>query len=161
MKKVVIAGFMLALLVGCGKVVKSGDKIKVEYTGKLNTGEIFDSWDKHGNPLEFTAGSGQVITGFDKAVIGMKLNEQKTVNIKVSEAYGEIDKSMVRKFPRSMAKDPNIQVGQVLNMMVGGRSQIAKVVDMDSKEITLDFNHPLAGKDLVFDIKVVGIEKTK
>ena len=87
-------------------VVEKGNKIKVEYEGKLETGEVFDSTEKHGNPLEFEVGSGQLIKGFDEAVIGMDVNEEKTFRIESKDGYGERKEELVTKVPKD--KFPNI-----------------------------------------------------
>ena len=167
-----ILGLFLAS--GCGKkqqeselaqqqnakdVVKEGDVVKVEYKGSLEDGTVFDE-SKEGEPLIFVVGSGQIIPGFDKAVVGMKLNEEKKVTIQKEDAYGERDETLVKVFPRNiLPENLKPRKDMILSMRDNnGRILPAKVVEVTADSLTLDLNHPLAGKNLVFDIKVIGIE---
>ncbi len=139
--------------------VKKGDKVKIEYEGKLDDGTVFDSTASHGAPLEFEVGSGQIIKGFDDAVIGMKKGEVKQIRIAPDDGYGNY-KPQLRK---SLAKDkiPNsgeVQPGMMLMLTTpSGTQMTAYVVEVSEETITLDLNHPLAGKTLNFKIKLVGI----
>ncbi len=139
--------------------IKKGDKIKVEYTGMLEDGTVFDSSEKHGKPLEFEVGSGQVIKGFDAAVIGMEKGQEKEVIIQPDEGYGHPDPKLVKKFPRKqLPKEPEPKEGMML--MVGtpdGRQFPAKIVKVDDKEVSIDLNHPLSGKVLKFKIKIFDV----
>ena len=139
-------------------IVKSGDKIQVEYTGKLNDGTIFDK-SEQGNPLEFIVNSGQIIPGFDNAVEGMKLNEEKTITIKSEDAYGSKREDLVGEFPKdSLPPDLEIKKGGMLALkMPTGETIHAAITDVTENTVVIDANHPLSGKDLIFDIKVVGI----
>ncbi|MFH1065152.1 MAG: peptidylprolyl isomerase [Nanoarchaeota archaeon] len=136
--------------------IKKGDKVKVEYTGKLEDGTVFDSSEGK-QPLEFTAGEGQLIKGFDNAVIGMNKGDEKEVKIPAAEAYGEINPQFMRKIPRaSLPQDKEPKVNMMLIMSTGNGQQIpARISAVDDKEVTLDLNHPLAGNTLIFKIKVV------
>jgi peptidylprolyl isomerase len=138
---------------------KAGDSVKIHYTGTLDDGTQFDSSDGR-EPLAFELGSGQVIPGFDKAVDGMAVGETKSVNIPAEDAYGPHHPQMIQEVPRSALPDDlepaegmGLQAqgpdGQVLNLVVTG-------VQEDS--ITVDGNHPLAGKALTFDIELVSID---
>jgi len=150
----------LVLVNGCArKVVKKGDKVKVHYTGRLEDGTVFDS-SKDKNPLEFTVGSGQMIPGFDRAVEGMKLNEEKTITIKAEDAYGERDETLTREMPlTSLPKDVEPKIGMVIPMQdETERPRRGTIVDIAENSVIIDLNHPLAGKDLIFDIKVVSVE---
>ncbi|MBA7483011.1 Trigger factor [subsurface metagenome] len=140
-------------------VIKKGDRVKVQYTGSLNDGTIFDK-SKEGEPLEFTVGSGQVIPGFDKAVEGMKLNEEKKVTLKTEDAYGKRDETAIREFPKnSLPENFKPEKGIMIRLQdQTGRAIPGTVTDITENSITVDLNHPLAGKDLAFDIKVIGIE---
>jgi len=140
-------------------MVKKGDKVKVQYTGNLNDGTIFDK-SKEEEPLEFTVGSGQVILGFDKVVEGMKLNEEKKVTIKPEDAYGKRDETAIREFPKSsLPENFKPEKGMVIRLQdQTGRAIPGTIIDITENSITIDLNHPLAGKDLTFNIKVVGIE---
>ncbi|MFB0527236.1 MAG: peptidylprolyl isomerase [bacterium] len=141
------------------EVIKKGDKVKVQYTGTLQDGTIFDK-SKEEKPLEFTVGSGQIIPGFDKAVEGMKLNEEKKVTLKPEDAYGKNDETAIREFPKSyLPGNFKPEKGMVLRLQdQTGRAIPGTITDITENSITIDLNHPLAGKDLTFNIKVVGIE---
>jgi len=136
--------------------IKKGDKVKVEYTGRLEDGKVFDSSEGKA-PLEFTAGGGQLIKGFDNAVIGMKKGDEKEVKIPANEAYGEVNPQLMRKIPReALPKDREPKVNMILVITAGEGHQIpARISAVDEKDVTLDLNHPLAGKALVFKIKIV------
>ena len=138
-------------------MIKNGDKVKVEYEGMLDDGTIFDSSKKHGQPLEFTVGEGNVIKGFDNAVRGMKKGEEKKVKIKAKDAYGESNPQLIKKVPREqLPQKQEIKEGMVLVIgLPNGQRIPARIIEVLNKEITLDLNHPLAGKDLTFKIKVV------
>lgn len=138
--------------------VKSGDKIKVHYHGKLTSGETFDS-SAGREPLEFEVGSGQVIKGFDEGVTGMKVGEKKTVNIPVEEAYGPRNPEMVIEMPKDrFPKDMEIEIGMPLGMSdQEGRQFQVTVVEIKDAVVMLDANHPLAGQDLIFDLELVEI----
>ncbi|MEI6948834.1 peptidylprolyl isomerase [Paraflavisolibacter sp. H34] len=138
--------------------VKSGDKVRVHYHGKLRSGETFDS-SQGRDPLEFTVGGGQVIKGFDQGVMGMQVGEKKTVEIEVEDAYGEKSQDMVIEFPKNQfPPDMKPEAGMQL-MMNNGAGQSFPVVVAEVKEdtVVLDANHPLAGQDLIFDIELVEI----
>ncbi len=143
------------------KIVKKGDKIKVEYTGTLDDGTVFDSsqHDGHSHPIEFEVGSGQVIQGFDKAVTGMKLNEEKEFKILAKDAYGDSNMQLIQEISRDkLPKEPEPKKGMWLGMQTpDGHTIKAKIIKVTKTAITIDLNHPLAGKDLTFKIKVVGI----
>jgi peptidylprolyl isomerase len=138
--------------------VKSGDKVKVHYHGKLTNGETFDSSEGRA-PLEFEVGSGMVIKGFDEGVAGMKVGDKKTLNIPFDEAYGPKNPEMIIEFPKEkFPTDMELEVGTPL-VMTGGSGEQFQVVISQVKEssVLLDANHPLAGQDLVFDIELVEI----
>jgi FKBP-type peptidyl-prolyl cis-trans isomerase 2 len=139
--------------------IKKGDKIKVEYTGTLDDGTVFDSSDKHGEPLEFEVGSGQLIKGFDDAVIGMKKGDKKEINLKPDQAYGDYNSKLIKKVPKDqMPKIEDVEVGMMLMLTLPSGVQItASVTELDDDSVTLDLNHPLAGKNLNFNIKILDI----
>ena len=138
--------------------VKSGDKVKVHYHGKLTNGETFDSSEGR-SPLEFEVGGGMVIKGFDDGVTGMSIGEKKTVNIPFNEAYGPRNPEMVIEFPKDrFPQDMEIEIGMPLAMSGGNGEQFQVVVtEIKEDSVMLDANHPLAGQDLVFDIELVEI----
>lgn len=136
--------------------MKQGDKVRVHYTGTLEDGKVFDSSEGKG-PLEFTIGQGQVITGFENAVKDMEINDEKTIKAKPEEAYGKKNEKLVVSVPRE--KFPaNVEVGGSL-VLKGPEGQKIPAVVKDVKKdlVTVDLNHPLAGKELTFKIKVVGV----
>jgi FKBP-type peptidyl-prolyl cis-trans isomerase 2 len=139
--------------------VKKGSKVKVEYTGSFDDGTVFDS-SKHGDhqhPLEFEAGSGQVVAGFDKAIIGMNKGEEKEFRLEPEEAYGQVKPELVQKIPRKQLP-PEVKQGMLLGIQLPNGAKIpAKVNEVTNESVTLDLNHPLAGKALNFKIKIVEI----
>ena len=138
-------------------VVKKDDKIKVDYTGSFENGEVFDASERHGQPLEFEAGKGMVVPGFDAAVIGMEVGEEKSVTLKPEEAYGMPDERAVQKVPKDKFP-PEAKEGMMIGVpLPNGQQMPAKIVKIDDKEVTIDMNHPMAGKVLVFKIKIVSI----
>ncbi len=142
--------------------VKSGDKIKVHYHGKLTTGETFDKSEGR-EPLEFEVGSGSVIKGFDDGVTGMSVGEKKTINIPFLEAYGPRNPEMVIEMPKTrFPQDMEIEVGMPLAMSDGQGQQFQVVVtEIKDDVVLLDANHPLAGQDLIFDLELVEIAGPK
>jgi len=140
--------------------VKKGDKVKIEYTGKLADGAVFDSSEGKA-PLCFEVGSGKVIPGFDKAVEGMKLDEKKTFTLPVDKAYGPARPELAQEVPRDkLPKEPEPKEGMMLVMQTpDGRQMPAKITKVADDKVTIDLNHPLAGKELTFEIKVVGINE--
>lgn len=141
--------------------VKSGDKVRVHYHGKLRSGETFDS-SQGREPLEFTVGSGQVIKGFDNGVTGMQVGDKKTVEISVEDAYGQKSEEMIVEFPRNQfPADLDPQIGMQLMMNNGsGQSFPVSVIEVKEESVILDANHPLAGEDLIFDLELVEIVPT-
>lgn len=137
--------------------IKNGDTIKVEYEGSLNDGTVFDSSEKHGEPLEFEIGCGQMIPGFESAVMGMENGDEKEFKLEPSEAYGDRDPKLVQKVPRDQL--PNeVAPEMVLVVQLPNGVQIpVKVLEVSEEEVTLDLNHPLAGETLNFKIKIVDI----
>ncbi|MBE9009846.1 peptidylprolyl isomerase [Pseudanabaenaceae cyanobacterium LEGE 13415] len=137
---------------------KVGDTVRVHYTGKLDDGTVFDS-SSNGDPLEFTIGDGNIIPGFEKAVVGMSPGDSKTEVIPAGQAYGEHREEMVVVVDRAqMPPEMQPEVGQQLEIRQPDGSSIPVVVtDISEADITLDANHPLAGEDLVFDIQLVEI----
>lgn len=137
---------------------KQGDTVRVHYTGTLNDGTVFDS-SVGGEPLEFTLGEGQLIPGFEKAVMGLAVGDRTTALIPSDEAYGPHRADGLIQVPRTnIPTDIQPQIGQQLQMQTqDGRPVPVRVVAVDDTSITVDANHPLAGKDLSFDIEVVAI----
>jgi len=140
---------------------KQGDTVRVHYTGRLTSGEVFDSSEGTGDskPLEFTIGSQQVIPGFEAGVIGLAPGESRTITIPVEQAYGPHNPEQVIEVPRDQVP-PHIDltVGNHLQMsQEDGQSFTVLITDLTDTTVTLDANHPLAGRELVFDLKLVEI----
>lgn len=135
---------------------KTGDKVKIEYTGTLEDGTIFDSSADHGNPLEFEVGSGQVIKGFDDAILGMNEGEEKQFSIEPVDAYGEHDPTLVQKVPREIfPQDAELVPGLLFEAgLPTGEKVPATITDVQGGIVSVDLNHPLAGKKLNFKIKL-------
>ncbi|MGY5849439.1 FKBP-type peptidyl-prolyl cis-trans isomerase [Salegentibacter sp. F14] len=140
--------------------VKQNDTVKVHYTGKLTDGQVFDSSVERGEPIEFTMGEGQLIPGFEKGLIDMEVNEKKTINIPKEEAYGEPREELIQEVPKSQLPEeikPEVGMGLV-SKSPDGREMNLVVKEVKDESIVVDGNHPLAGKDLVFDLEVVEIK---
>ncbi|MGJ8621375.1 MAG: FKBP-type peptidyl-prolyl cis-trans isomerase [Yoonia sp.] len=138
---------------------KSGDTVRINYTGTLNDGQQFDSSEGR-EPLEFVVGSGQIIKGLDAAIPGMAVGDTKDVNVPCAEAYGEHNPEAKQAVPREQipAEIP-LEVGTQLQMQTPqGQVVPVTVAEVTEAEVTLDANHPLAGQDLNFAIEVVGID---
>ncbi|GAA6174514.1 FKBP-type peptidyl-prolyl cis-trans isomerase [Sulfitobacter pacificus] len=138
--------------------VKSGDTVAIHYTGTLLDGTTFDSSEGR-DPLEFQVGSGQIIPGLDVALPGMSVGDKKTVQIACADAYGPLNPEMRQAIPREgIPADLAIEVGTTLEMQTpDGQAMPVMVVELDEATVTLDANHPLAGKDLQFDIELMSI----
>jgi peptidylprolyl isomerase len=138
--------------------VRRGDSIKVHYTGSLKDGTVFDSSEGK-DPLEFTVGSGQVIAGFDEAVIGMTTGQSKVVHIPADKAYGERNEQMVITAPLEHVP-PGLDLEPGMRLEMGGANgELIRVVvtEITDSQVTLDANPPLAGEDLTFAIELVDI----
>ncbi len=142
-------------------VVQAGNTVNVDYTGTLEDGTIFDSSINHGQPLEFQVGSGQLIKGFDTAVLGMKKGEEKEIKLQPLEAYGESRPELIKDIPKSeLPPGQEFKAGTILMMNLPNGMQIPlKVIDVKEDAVTFDLNHPLAGKVLIFKIKIVEISE--
>jgi len=137
---------------------KNGDTVRVHYTGTLTDGSQFDT-SAGREPLEFTIGSGQIIPGLEKEIEGMKVGDKSTVTVPAAEAYGPHQPEGVQEVPRSnIPTNINLAVGtQLQGMTPDGRQMNLTVTGLTDETVTLDANHPLAGKDLVFDVELVEI----
>ncbi len=138
-------------------VLKKGVKVKVEYTGTLDDGTVFDttSHEGHSHPIEFEIGAEQVLPKFEEAVKNMNVGDERTIKIPANEAYGELRKELIKSFPRNQLP-PTIKEGMVIGLTLNNGAQIpARVIKVTDDEVTIDLNHPLAGKDLNFKLKLV------
>lgn len=141
--------------------VSNGMFVSVDYRGTLDNGDVFDTSIGR-QPLEVQMGAGQLIAGFENALMGMALNEKKTFTLPPEEAYGHVDDDRKHTFPASdVPSDLNPQVGQTVGLTTQDGQQIpAQIVDVNDDGVTVDLNHPLAGESLTFEIEVVGISPT-
>ena len=158
---VLLAG--TAVISGCGgesgpSTAEDGNTVKVHYTGTLDDGSVFDT-SVGGEPLEFTLGQGQMITGFENAVRGMEVGQSKTVTIPADEAYGQYRDDLVLVVERSqLPEEREPEVGQQLYMQQPNGSVITVVIiELCETTATLDANHRLAGEDLTFEIELVEV----
>jgi len=151
-------------------IVEKGDNISVNYIGKYDNGTVFDTslidvakeaglYDASRNyePMSFVVGAEQMISGFDNGVLNMTIGEKKTFKLSPDEAYGEYNPEYLVPVPRSDMENASIvlEIGNQVGTMMG----IATIVDINDTNVTLDFNSPLAGKNLTFDVEVVSIDK--
>lgn len=136
---------------------KTGDTVRVQYKGTLEDGSVFDTSEGR-DPLEFTVGEGQVIPGFDAAVAELEVGGKTTVTIPAAEAYGDHDEAGIQQFPIDFFGGETPEEGWAVELQApDGQRMAATVVGLDGTNVTLDFNHPLAGRDLTFEIELVEI----
>ncbi len=145
-------------------MIKTGNKVTLDYEGKLETGEIFDS-SKHGDhshPLTFTVGEKQVIPGFETAVIGMKIGDEKEFSIEPENAYGMPDDKLKQEIPKNALPPApegyELKAGMTLGMRTPQGDIPVMISEVKEDSIVLDMNHPLAGKKLIFKIKIIKVE---
>lgn len=138
--------------------VKAGDTVSIHYKGTLDDGSVFDSSEGR-EPLQFTVGSGQIIPGLDSALPGMKVGEAKTVRVSADKAYGPVNPQARQPVPRDQfPPDIPLEVGRQLQVQTqNGQVLPVAIVEVNEDNVVLDANHPLAGKDLTFDISLVSI----
>lgn len=139
--------------------IKKDDTVKVHYTGTLEDGQVFDS-SLEREPIEFKVGEGKMIPGFEKGVLNMELNEKKKIEIPSVEAYGEVKDELFQDVPKTQLPEdiePKVGMGLAAKMPDGSERQL-RVAEVKDDAIVVDANHPLAGKDLNFEIEVVEIK---
>jgi len=138
-------------------MITQGSTVEVHYTGKFVDGEVFDSSEGK-DPLQFQVGSGQIIPGFESAIMGKNIGEKVSITVPADQAYGQIREDLVVEVPADKMPGP-VEVGQLLQAD-GGDGQVVQVIVKEVKDdvVIIDGNHPLAGQDLVFDIEVVSIQ---
>ena len=141
--------------------VENGKFVCVNYKGMLENGDVFDATEG-GQPMEWQVGSGDVIQGFEDAVIGMSLNEKKTFTVPPEDAYGIRDETSTHTFSRSeVPEGMEPRVGDIVCIQSqGGEELPAQVAEVDPEKVVVDLNHPLAGMPLRFEVEVVGISDT-
>lgn len=138
--------------------IKNGDIVKVEYTGTLDDGTVFDT-SKGKAPLEFKVGEGRIIKGFEEAVIGMEKGEEKEITLPPEKAYGNPNPELIAEVQREQfPKDMELKEGMMISIDVPNLGQLpATITKVDDEKVTIDLNPPLAGKTLNFKIKVVDV----
>ena len=139
--------------------VKENDTVRVHYTGKLTSGEVFDS-SREREPLEVTLGEGRLIPGFEKGLIDMEVAEKKTITIPKEEAYGEVRKDLFQELGKDQLPSeitPEVGMGLVARGQDGSERQL-RITEVKDASIVVDANHPLAGQDLIFDLELVEIK---
>ncbi len=138
------------------RIVAEGDQVRVNYVGRFADGSVFDSSEGH-DPLEFTVGAGQVIDGFDQAVVGLKVGESRKVVVDPKDGYGEHLPEMVAEVERQQIPDhEKLMLGSMLEVgLEDGQSLEVQVVEISDETVVLDGNHPLAGKELHFEIEML------
>lgn len=139
--------------------VKPNDTVRVHYTGKLSDGQIFDS-SLEREPIEFTLGQGQLIPGFEQGVLNMKVNEKKTIEIPHTEAYGEVKEELFHEVGKDkLPEDIKLEVGMgLVSKAPDGSERQLTVSEIKEDTIVVDANHPLAGKDLIFELELMDIK---
>ena len=141
--------------------VKENNTVKVHYTGKLADGQVFDTSEGK-EPIEFVLGQGQLIPGFEQGLIDMKVNEKKTITIAKEEAYGEVNDQLIQEIDRAnLPQDMEPKVGMgLVSKSPEGQEMNLMIIEVKDESVVIDGNHPLAGRDLVFDLEVVEIKET-
>ncbi len=162
-------GLTLALAVGVaqaqkepqGPAIEDGAAVQLEYTLTDEAGAVLDS-NKGGNPLTYTQGKQQIIPGLEKALSGMRAGEERKVTVNPQEAYGEVDPKAVTEVPKKLIPPNSLSVGaQLVAQTQGGGRQMVRVKEIKEETVIIDLNHPLAGKTLYFDVKVLAVELPK
>ena len=141
------------------KMIKKGSKVKVHYTGKLTNGKVFDT-SVEKEPLEVVVGNSGLIKGFEDGLMGMKEGEKKTIEITPEDAYGQLIEGRTQEVEKSMLPE-EIQVGMALQANGEVGTMVVTVKEIKEETVVLDANHPLAGKDLIFELEVLEVTNTK
>lgn len=141
--------------------IEKGSTVRLEYILKDDTGQILDS-NNGRDPLTYTQGEEQILPGLEKALTGMRAGEQKQVTVKPEEGYGPVDPAAQTEVPKEMLPPDALTVGtQLTARSPGGQSTLVRVKEIKERTVIIDLNHPLAGKTLHFDVKVLGVEPPK
>lgn len=138
--------------------IKKGDEVKLHLSGKLKNGKVFATTESK-EPVEFTAGAGEILPGIDEAVIGMEKNEEKEITVPPEKGFGERKEELVMNVAKDKFKEKKLEAGQRISVQTQqGRTRSAQVRKIGKDTVTLDLNHPLSGKETMFRIKVVDIK---
>lgn len=153
---IVVVG-LLIVLGGSGEVVKEGSNVKLHYIGTLEDGTIFDS-SYEVEPIEFVMGEGKVIRGFEEEILGMRVGDKNKISIPSDKAYGEYDPTKIGEYPKSKVPDNlEIKVGDAVFLENENGVAVATILSIEGDVVMLDLNHPLAGKDLTFEIEILEV----
>ena len=159
----IAAAIAVIALIGIGymylvtaQVVRPGDTIDIQYTGTLTNGTVFSS-NVGQQPFQFTVGAGQVIPGLDSGVVGMKLKQTKTLVIPYNEAYGPVDPSLVVSAPLKAFGNQTVKIGMGISTIMNGQQLSGIVTSVNATNATVNFNAPLAGKTLIFNVTILSI----
>jgi len=149
---------MILAILGCGPAAVVNKKmVQMNYKGTLSDGTVFGQ-SEPGKPLEFMIGAGKMIPALEKGIMGLKVGAKKKIEIKAADAYGEYDKNAVQEVPREQfPKDLPLTVGQMYRVQSPQGPLTVTIIAIKDKTVSVDFNHPLAGKDLTFDIEIVKV----
>jgi len=135
--------------------VKKEDEVKLHFSGKLKNGKVFATTEGK-KSVEFEAGAGEILLGIDEEVIGMEKGEEKEITVPAEKGFGKRKEELIMETPKDMFEGKKLQVGQRISVQTRkGRTMSAQVIKIGENRVTLDLNHPLAGKELIFKIKVV------
>ena len=153
-------GFLFLILLSCFKenIIENGKFVKLNYTIKLENRNIYESSKILNKPLEFIIGKKMIITGLEKALFGLKTGDKKTIKIDKKDAYGDYNDNAVLEYSRTDFPDEyKFEIGKVLLAKKEGMEYSARIKNYNEKTILVDFNHPLAGKNLIFDVEILEI----
>ncbi|MCB0353866.1 MAG: peptidylprolyl isomerase [Bdellovibrionales bacterium] len=135
---------------------KSGDRVRVHYVGRLSDGSVFDSSHDRGEPLDFVIGEGKVLAGFEQGIVGLGVSEGVTVTLSPEEAYGEYDSQLTMSIPKdSIPPELSPEKGMTLAITSGEDTIMVTIIEVQPESVTVDGNHPLAGKSLTFECELV------
>jgi FKBP-type peptidyl-prolyl cis-trans isomerase SlyD len=145
---------------GDAKVIEEGDTVSIEYTLKLKTGDVIDS-NVGSSPLQYVQGAQQIISGLEKALVGMKVGDTKHVMVTPKEGYGDILDEAFVEIDKNKIPEKSRKAGTMLQGKdPSGKTFNARVAEVKDKTVVVDLNHPLAGKTLYFDVKILAIQKS-
>lgn len=140
------------------KTIKQGSKVKFNYKGTLKSGEMFDTSEGR-DPLEFEAGKGMIIPGLEKEMMGLKKGDKKKISVEANNAYGMPNTELVKEFPKGpVPEGMKLEAGAVIYLKSPeGQPFPAKIIEVKEETVILDLNHPLSGKDLVFEVEIAEV----
>jgi peptidylprolyl isomerase len=157
--RAILSSFLLLLLAGCAAKVADKMVVQFNYKGTLSDGTVFDS-SEGGEPVEFVVGVGMMIPGLEEGMRGLKAGDKKTITVKAADAYGERDEAAVQEIPRSeFPEGMALEVGVPMTAQTEQGQMYAVVTELREDTVMVDFNHPMAGKDLTFEVEIVKVRR--